>query len=921
MRLRFKYVFCFVLYFLSIYKIKATHIVGGEIYYDYIGNDNYKITMKVYRDCLNGIPPFDSPAFFTIFNSSGVVVTTMQVAYTSTTSVPPSNNSPCAPSANSNACVEEAIYQTTVNLPPIAGGYTIAYQRCCRNGTIVNLNNPGGVGATYWTHIPGPEAVINNSSPRFTYRPPIYICNNNPIAFNHIASDPDGDSLVYSLCTPYNGLSGCCPVVGTGPAPVGPQCSSPPPTCPSVNETPPYISVPFSSPYSASYPLSSNPAININSQTGFLNGTPNLLGQWVVGVCVSEYRNGQLIGVHHRDFQFNVINCPFVVTAQLTQQTTVTPGTNGFCNGFTISYQNTSSSNSTAFFWDFGDPNTTTDTSYAKNPTYTFPNPGDYTVTLIANPGTPCADTAYEPFHVYTLLAPTFALPSNQCLNGNSFNFIATGSYQGNGSITWDFGTNATPSSANTATVNNVHYNSIGVNTVTLSINENGCSSVVTKTLEIGDSPIASIGNYNTRACAPGTFTIENTSNTGPHIYYTWTFSDGTTTNSMTPVVTFTNPGVYSFTLQAISNLICIDTTFKVAVTSITITPSPTASFSVSPSINQCFDGHQFNFTNSSLTNGNATYTWSFGANASTSNSTLTDVSNITYTLKGTYLVTLTTLENGCANAATQTINLYANPISAIGNFTPSGCNPLSITFPDASTSDLPLIYNWQFSDGSSSTAQNPTHIFTPQGVYSVSLSISTTSLCVAANNTLSVNSITVFPLPMSSFTASPIETSIFDPDISFSDLSSPDVVAWTYDFADNHFSTIQNPFHSYETYGYFNVMQTVTNNFGCINTSTLTIHIIPEFRFWIPNCFTPHNNDYLNQVFKPVVFGVENYTFMIFDRWGTQIYITSETMDGWDGSYKGKQCQMDVYVWKCEFKNVISKLKESHVGHVTLLD
>ena len=81
---------------------EATHIVGGEIYYDYLGGNNYKISMKVYRDCLNGIPPFDGfpanngniiPAYFTVYDvfDNPVISSTFNAISFST--VPPTNNS------------------------------------------------------------------------------------------------------------------------------------------------------------------------------------------------------------------------------------------------------------------------------------------------------------------------------------------------------------------------------------------------------------------------------------------------------------------------------------------------------------------------------------------------------------------------------------------------------------------------------------------------------------------------------------------------------------------------------------------------------------------------------------------------------------------------------------------------------------
>ena len=728
----------------------ATHIVGGEIYYDNLGGNNYKIHMKVYRDCIGGIPPLDNPAFVTIYDASSVVVTTINMALLSNLNVPPSNNSPCAPSSAGVACVEEGIYETTINLPPKVGGYYIVYQRCCRNNTILNLVSPGGVGTTYWEHIPGPEVVAVNSSPRFTKRPPIYICANIPIAFNHAATDPDGDSLVYSLCTPFNGLDACCPVITSPPPGVssGGFCVSPPSFCPSVSTPPPYISVPFAAPYSASYPLSSSPAININPATGFLNGVPNILGQWVVGVCVSEYRAGVLIGTHHRDFQFNVISCPALVIADITAQSTSGPGSGGFCNGFVLTYTNTSGGSASTFFWDFGDLTVTTDTSSLTNPTYTFSAAGIYTVTLIANPGSPCADTTTEVFVIKPLLKPEFLDPIGQCLSGNNFNFVGAGIFLGTGTFAWNFGPNATPSSASTVSVSNVVYN------------------------------------------APGTYSV-------------------------------------SFTVA----------------------------------------------------------------------------------------------ENGCIATVIKPIEVYLDPLASIGPFNGVGCDPFTITFPNTSTASSAMYYTWLFSDGTTSNDQYPTHTFSPPGIYSASLTLITTEKCIDTSKVSAVNSITVNPTPIASFTATPIITSIFEPDISFfNTATSPNIIYWYYDFADGSNSILLNPTHTYATWGDYDVTQTVVNIYGCPNTAKLLIKILPEFRFWIPNAFTPGNGDGMNDIFKPKVIGVTDYIFMIFNRWGELIYKTNDTEAGWNGTFKGKSSPIDVYVWKCEFKNVVSKQFESHVGHVTIV-
>lgn len=890
----------------------ATHIVGGEIYYDNLGGDNYKIHLKVYRDCLNGIPPFDDPAVISVFDSNGNLIMALSVPLTSSLTVPPTNNSPCAPTTAGNACVEEGIYETTVNLPPLLGGYIIAYQRCCRNGTILNLVNPGNVGATYWEHIPGPEVVAVNSSPRFTNRPPIYICSNTPIAFNHIATDPDGDVLVYSLTDPFDGLDPCCPII---PSATG-ACAS---GCPSgsANFPPPYSPVPFLAPYNAGYPLSSNPAININPTTGFLDGVPNILGQWVVGVCVSEYRGGVLIGIHYRDFQFNVISCPFVVTADIVSQQTSNNGQGtGYCNGFTVSYNN-NSTNGTTYHWDFGDLTTLSDTSNVFNPSYTFSVAGDYTVTLIANPGTPCADTTTELFHIHPVLAPSFIQPSNQCFNGNSFNFVAGGTYQGNGTINWDFGNSAIPLTANTVSVNNVVYSTPGVKSVSLTINENGCTATVTQSLEVAQNPIATIGNYITGGCAPLSLTIQNQSATGPYITYLWSFSDGTTSNNITPSITFTNAGIYTFTLSAMSSQVCIDTNDVVSVSSITVVPTPTAQFNVTPNTIQCFNGHTFNFNNTSTTfGGTPIYNWNFGTNATPSIANTLNVANVIYNSAGTYNVTLSVSESGCVNSTSLSVQLYANPVAILGAYPLKGCDPQSITFTSASTSASPLTYLWSFSDGTTSTSASPTHVFTPVGIYNFSLTVSTSSLCVGSSSVQSVNSITINPSPIAGFTIITDNTS----EVICTDISSPDVISWNYNFDDGQSSQLQNPIHYYHEVNIFNIKQTVTNEYACPAYFDVDVLIIPDFGFWIPNTFTPGKKDGINDIFKPVIHGVEEYEFSIYNRWGEFLFFTTNIDEGWDGTYKGTNCQTDVYVWKCDFRNKVTKQTENHVGHVTLL-
>jgi hypothetical protein len=192
-------------------KVSAMHIIGGEITYECLGDapnnaKRYRFTMKIYRDCNGNGAGFDNPAQIAIyrgtefinvridnFQASGPVITTLQP-------VPPD----CV-SEIPDVCVQQAIYTFERNLPVLQNpteSYFIVYQRCCRNLTINNLINPGDIGATYMIDLTYDAQQACNDSPVFNNFPPIIICKDFYLEFDHSATDAEGDQLVYSFCSP-----------------------------------------------------------------------------------------------------------------------------------------------------------------------------------------------------------------------------------------------------------------------------------------------------------------------------------------------------------------------------------------------------------------------------------------------------------------------------------------------------------------------------------------------------------------------------------------------------------------------------------------------------------------------------------------------------------------------------------------------
>ena len=955
-------------------KISATHIVGGEIYYDNLGGNNYRITLKVYRDCFTGLAPYDNPATIFIFDAVGTFVDSVEIPFPGSDTLPVTINNPCF-SPPTNICVEAAIYQTVINLPNLPGGYNITYQRCCRNGTILNLNLPGNVGSTYMAHIPDNSVAPGNSSPRFTNFPPIFLCLGVPLNFDHSATDPDGDSLYYELCDPFDGLSSACPILGSAVA-AG---------CPNIASPPPYPYVPWLAPYSATFPMSSSPAITVDPITGLMTGTPNMLGQWVVGVCVSEYRAGVLIDVNKRDFQFNVVNCPGLPVASIPMQTI-------FCFGYNVNFTQ-ASLNASTYHWDFGDPTTVLDTSNIFAPTWTYADSGTYVVTLIINPGTPCADTNTTTFYIYPLLDPDFVPPPPQCA-GFGNNFIAGGAFMGNGTFTWNFGPSASPSTSNLMNPVNIIFNSGGTFPVTLTVSENGCTQTYIDSVHVYPSPIANFGMSSSINCITQPVQFIDSSLSSAPLTYQWDFGNGSTSTIQNPIANYPLPGTYSVTLIVTSSNGCNDTV-QLPVP-LTVLPPPVANFtfntncfsnlvnftdassnaltyqwnfgdltttldasvSASPGwvypdsgtyvstliINQgtvcadtqavsfylnlplipnlatppgqCIYNNNFNFTPGGSYMGNGTFNWNFGTHASPSSSNVENPTNIIFDTVGTFPVTITITENGCTASDTTYVTVYPKPDALFDLTTTFGCTLNPVHFIDLSTGDAPLSYVWDFGNGTGSTLQNPYAVYTIAGTYMVSLIVTTPYGCM---DSVSLPSpLSVYTSPVAGFNVSPTYTSIFYPDITMTDQSlgaSGCSVYW----GDGTSTTNCDTIHQYAEAGTYTIMQVVVNSFGCYDTAYAQVIVDPEYLFWIPNAFTPNANGN-NDVFKPKLIGVHKYSFLIFNRWGEKIFETTNLEEGWNGFYKSKLCEQDVYVYKIDFTDDVHLNEHEFIGRVTLL-
>lgn len=455
----------FILVLLASTALQAAHLVGGHLTYTCLGGNNYEVRLRIYRDCASGGAQFDATAAIAIYETNNAVnpVTVLNPAKGPTINVPPNTTgNPCV-TPPAGLCTEYAEYVDTVFLAPIAGGYTLSHQRCCRNASISNINATS-VGNTYTITIPDMD-IACNSSVEFTGIAPIVLCMNEAQNLTLAVNEADGDSLYFELCDILEGGSSA----GTG-------CFAtiPNPPCP-----PPYTPVTFLPPFSSTNPLPASPPMAVDPQTGVLTGTPTQVGQYVFGVCVSEFRNNQLLSTTRLDYQFNVTPC---ITNVVSDMVTPQEDPEILCDGLTVQFTSESTGANT-FLWNFGDPSTTADTSTSANPVYSYSTPGNYRVRLIANPGLPCSDTVDVNFPVRPEVIPNFKDSGVYCFEANEIYFSTLGNYPPDATFEWDFGADANIPFWQGEVPPAISWSSPGKHFISLTLRYAACEKVFTDSL------------------------------------------------------------------------------------------------------------------------------------------------------------------------------------------------------------------------------------------------------------------------------------------------------------------------------------------------------------------------------------------------------------------------------------------------------
>ena len=455
-------------------------------------NLRYRIILKLYRDCNTGGALLDNNAAITIYPSgSSTAFTTNSTPLLRVDLLSLGKPDPCIDNPPI-VCYEVGIYNFDVELPISAKGYDVSYQRCCRIDNITNIINSGAVGATYTARIPGTDAGANapsNSSARFDTKDTVVICEGNPFQYDFKASDADGDDLSYEFDEAYDGASlnttqpssALAPPYFTLPYTFGFTYSRPMGTGVSINPVTGLVS--GVAPNAGIYVIT---VTVVERRNGVIINRHRKDLHIKVASCslaaadlpqesvnckdlILTFRNNSsssLIKTYSWDFGLPGAGD----TSSLAQPVFTYPDTGTYlvrlitnrnldCSdtaftlakiypGFNPKFQAldgcpnapiTFRDQSTAAYgtvnywkWFFGNPIVNQDTSRLQNPSYTYPNTGNYNVQLIVGTSKGCRDTIDAPINILTKPQIQRSRDTLICTT-DTLRLIATG----NGSFSW----------------------------------------------------------------------------------------------------------------------------------------------------------------------------------------------------------------------------------------------------------------------------------------------------------------------------------------------------------------------------------------------------------------------------------------------------------------------------------------------------
>jgi gliding motility-associated-like protein len=280
------------------------------------------------------------------------------------------------------------------------------------------------------------------------------------------------------------------------------------------------------------------------------------------------------------------------------------------------------------------------------------------------------------------------------------------------------------------------------------------------------------------------------------------------------------------------------------------------------------------------------------------------------------YEINSITDNNNCKNNIAQTLSIITNPLPEIvlsggGSICNDGSTTNIIFTTNSGTPPYSLNYSAGLIPNSVSNIGNIYSVTSNQsGIYTIQ-DLTDTKGCEAISISGSAF-ININPIPEATISVYPQSTNIINPQIHFIDLSNDHTNGiWNFDDGTSSTTNFNELIHNYSDTGTYQVSLTIESDSGCTDIASQTIYISPAFNIYVPNAFTP-NNDLDNDYFLPIVDGVSEYEFSVYDRRGERIFSTNKTNIGWKGKRNnaGEFAPAGIYVYSILLTDFNGKLR-----------
>ncbi len=436
-------------------------------------------------------------------------------------------------------------------------------------------------------------------------------------------------------------------------------------------------------------------------------------------------------------------------------------------------------------------------------------------------------------------------------------------------------------------------------------IDANGCTGTANAVLNMWPAPNVTVLPVNPGICPGGS--VQMTANGAQT--YVWTPATGLD-NPNSNVVNANPASTITYSIVGTDVNGCVDSTTN----TVTVFPAPSVTATATdPGVCPGY-GTTLNAV------GSVNYVWSPAATVSTPNA----ASSAAYPVATTTYTVNATDANGCTATDNVTVLLYDEPVVAFSAPIVNGCAPVTVNLQNNSNiaSGTITIYNWFVEGQGSSGAQNPSFTFNTPGAYDVTLVAISDMGCIDSLSI--VDYINIYSVPTADFFATP-QPADLNTVVSFTNTSSLDAVNFLWDFDGLGSSVASSPSFQFSYADTFMVTLYVSTIYGCADTVQHPIIVQDVSEIWIPNSFTPGNQDGLNDIWFPVGRNLNKTIITIdvevFDRWGISVFKSNTSDKPWIGKVSGtnNDCPQDVYVYRVYFKNEKGD-DFTYFGHVSLI-